>query len=88
MGSTDESYSHTDEAKPKHEAKILDGHDTHGWLIAAFLREMSELSGKATFECVESNFSFNRDYVKEAWKPHVCGRKMATKRGYSLGHGK
>ena len=30
-----------DEAKPKHVAKILDGHDTHGWLIAAFLREMS-----------------------------------------------
>ena len=49
-----------DEAKQKHVAKILDGHDTHGWLIAALLREMSGLSGKAKFECVESNFSFNR----------------------------
>ena len=38
-----------DEAKPKHVAKILDGHNTHGWLIAAHLREMSGLSGKATF---------------------------------------
>ena len=26
-----------DEAKPKHVAKILDGHDTHGWVIAALL---------------------------------------------------
>ena len=33
---------------------------THGWLIAALLREMSRLEGKAMFECVESNFSFNR----------------------------
>ena len=44
-----------DEAKPKHVAKILDGHDTHGWLIAALLRGMSDLSVKATFECVENN---------------------------------
>ena len=28
-----------DEAKPKHVAKIFNGHDTHGWLIAALLRE-------------------------------------------------
>ena len=38
-----------DEAKPKHAANILDGHNTHGWLTAALLRGMSELSGKATF---------------------------------------
>ena len=49
-----------DEAKPRHVAKILDGHNTHGWIIAALLREMSRLSGKATFECVESSFVFNR----------------------------
>ena len=29
-----------DEAKPKPVAKILDVHNTHGWLIAALLREM------------------------------------------------
>ena len=38
-----------DEAKPKHVAKIMDSHNTHGWIIAALLREMSGLSGKATF---------------------------------------
>ena len=48
-----------DEAKPKHVAKIVDGHSTHIWLIAAHLCEMSGLSGKATLERVESNFSFN-----------------------------
>ena len=35
-------------------------HDTHGWLIAALLREMSGLEGKAMFECVESSFAFDR----------------------------
>ena len=45
-----------DEAKPKHVAKILEGHNTHGWLIAALLREMSGLSGTASFESVESRF--------------------------------
>ena len=49
-----------DEAKPKHVAEIMDNHNTHGWLIAALLREMSGLSGKATFECMESGFAFNR----------------------------
>ena len=28
------------EAKPKHVAKIKDSHDTHGWIIAALLRDM------------------------------------------------
>ena len=49
-----------DEAKPKHVARILDDHNTHGWLIAALLREMSGLSGTASFESVESRFNFNR----------------------------
>ena len=35
-------------------------HDAHGWLIAALLREMSGLEGKAMFECVESSFAINR----------------------------
>ena len=30
-----------DEAKPKHVAKIMDNHNTHRWIIAALLREMS-----------------------------------------------
>ena len=49
-----------DEARPKHVAKIMDSHSTHGWIIAALLREMWGLSGKAMFECVESSFAFNR----------------------------
>ena len=49
-----------DEAKPKHVAQIMDSHNTHGWLIAALLREMSGLEGKAMFECVESSFVLNR----------------------------
>ena len=48
-----------DEAWPRHVAKIMENHDTHGWQIAALLREMSGLEGKAMFECVESSF-FNR----------------------------
>ena len=51
-------YGH--EAKPKHVPNILDDHNTHGWLIAALLRVMSGLSGMASFESVESRFSFNR----------------------------
>ena len=50
-----------DEAKPKHVAKILDGHDTHGWVIAALLHQVWELSGSATSESV--------------WNPHECGNK-------------
>ena len=36
-----------DVARPRHVAKIMESHDTHGWLIAALLREMSGLEGKA-----------------------------------------
>ena len=47
-----------DEAR--HVAKIMECHNIHGWLIAALLREMSGLEGKAMFECVERAFKFNR----------------------------
>ena len=47
-----------DEGRPKYVAKIMDNHNTHGWIIAALLREMSGLSGKAMFEYVESSFAF------------------------------
>ena len=49
-----------DKARPRHAAKIMENRDTHGCLIAALLREMSGLEGKAMFECVESSFVFNR----------------------------
>ena len=49
-----------DEARPRHVAKLKESHDQHGWLIAAILREVSGLDGKAMFDCVESSFTFNR----------------------------
>ena len=56
-----------DEPKPKHVAKIMDGHNTQGWIIATFLREMSGLSGKAIFGCVETSFAFNR-CLRPLWR--------------------
>ena len=68
-----------DEAKPpKHVAQILDYHNTHGWLIAAHLREMSGLEGKAMFECVESCFSFNRCLRQGSVEAPRLWHKMAT----------
>ena len=34
-----------DEAGSRHIAKIMEGHDTHGWIIPALLREMTDLGG-------------------------------------------
>ena len=49
-----------DVARPKHIAQIMEGHDVRGWIIAALFREMAGLEGQATFECVDSKFSFAR----------------------------
>ena len=59
-------------------AKIMENHDTHGWLIAAFLREMLGLEGKAKFECVESSFVFNRCLRQESVEAPRLWQKMAT----------
>ena len=67
-----------DEARPKHVAKIMDSRNTHGWIIAAFLREMSRLSGKATFECVESSFAFNRCLRQGSVEAPRLWQKMTT----------
>ena len=67
-----------DEAKPKHVAQIMDSHNTHGWLIAALLREMSGLEGKAMFECVESSFVFNRCLRQGSVEAPRLWQKMAT----------
>ena len=67
-----------DEAKPKHVAQILDSHNTHGWLIAALLREMSGLSGVASFESVASRFSFNRCLRQGSVEAGRLSQKMAT----------
>ena len=46
--------------RPRHVARIMESHNIQRWLIAAHLREMSGLEGKAMFECVERSFNFNR----------------------------
>ena len=67
-----------DEAKPKHVAQIMDSHNTHGWLIAALLRETSGLEGQAMFECVESSFVFNRRLRQGSAETPRLWQKMAT----------
>ena len=67
-----------DEARPKHVAKIMDSHNTHGGIIVAISREMSGLSGKAMFECVESSFAFNRRLRQGSVEAPRLWQKMAT----------
>ena len=67
-----------DEAKQKHVAGILDDHNTHGWLIAALLREMSGLSGTASCESVESRSSFNRCLRQGSVEAPRLWQKMAS----------
>ena len=59
-------------------AKIMDNHNTHGWIVAVLLREMLGLSGKAMFECVESNFAFNRCLRQGSVEAPRLLQKMAT----------
>ena len=49
-----------DAARPQHSANIVDDQDVHGWVTAAFLREMTGLEGHTDFENVESKFKFTR----------------------------
>ena len=49
-----------DDARPRHVAKLMEGHSIHRWLISALMSEMSDLHERATFECVDSVFVFNR----------------------------
>ena len=39
-----------DEAKPRHVAKMMESHNTRGWIVSALLREMSGSDGQAMFE--------------------------------------
>ena len=55
-----------------------EGHNTHGWLISALLREMPGLEGQAMFECVESKFSFNRCLRRRSVEAPRLWQKMAT----------
>ena len=68
-------------------------------MVCALLREMSGLSGKATFECVESCFSFNRCSRQGSVEALRLWQKMATqiwanveeewiKKRFSLGLGR
>ena len=63
-----------DDAKPKHVANIIHRHGFHGWLISSVLREMSRLQGSATFEQVDTSFTFNWCSDKEASKRQNYGK--------------
>ena len=78
MAGGTESRLESDEAKPKHVAQMMDSHNTHGWLIAALLREMSGLKGKAMFESVESSFVFNGCLRQGSVEAPRLWQKMAT----------
>ena len=45
-------------ARPKHIANIMDSPNIHGWIVAALLREMDRVEGKAVSEGVECSFPF------------------------------
>ena len=49
-----------DVARTKHIARTMEDHDVHGWIVAGLFREIAGLEGWATFDCMESKFSFAR----------------------------
>ena len=65
-----------DWSRPRHVAKTWRA--THGWLISAFLRDMSGLEGQATIECVESKFSFSGCLRQGSVEAPGLWQKMAT----------
>ena len=67
-----------DEARPRQIARSMEGLNMHGWLIAALLREISRLEGKAMFECVESSFNFNRCLCQGSAEAHRLWPMMAA----------
>ena len=76
-----------DEARPRHVAKNMEGHNTHGWIVSALLCEMSGLEGQATFECVESKFSLDR-CLRQGSVVAKDGHATCGKRGRKLGNEK
>ena len=68
-----------DEARPRYMAKIMENHDKLGWLIAAFLREMSGLERMAMLELVESSFAFKRCLRQGSVEAFRLWQKMATR---------
>ena len=45
-----------DVARPKYTANIMGDQDVHGWIAAAFLRQMAGLEGQAIFQHVDNTF--------------------------------
>ena len=68
-----------DEARPRHRATIVESHNTHGWIVPALLRGMAGLEGQAVFDCVASNFSFNRCLRQGGVEVPRLWQKMATR---------
>ena len=66
-----------DDAKPKHVANVMDRHGYHGWQISSVLREVSGLQGNATFEQVDTSFTFNRCLRQESIEALKLWQMMA-----------
>ena len=64
-----------DEARPKHVAKIMDSHSTHGWIISALLREMSGCLERQRLNAWKAASLSIAACGKEAWKPRACGKR-------------
>ena len=62
-----------DEARPRHVAKVMEGHNTHGWIISALLREMADLEGHR-----ESKFSSDRCLRQGGVEAPRLWQKMAV----------
>ena len=66
--------------------------DIHVWMIAALLREMAGLAGQASFESVESTFSFARCIRQGSIEAPRLWLKMAMQTlgicGTRMGEGK
>ena len=64
-------------AKPKCITRILEEQNLHEWLIAALLREMAGLEGKANIEIVESTFLSRRWHP--AFQDSIAHRKIISR---------
>ena len=62
------------DAGPRYIANILGDQNVHGWIVAAFLREMAVLERKATFEHLERLFSVHKVHPTKA-----CGGSSTFK---------
>ena len=74
-------------ARPKHIANIMDSRNIHGWIVAALLRKMAHVEGKADFEGVECSFPFTRCIRQGSVEVLRLWLKMATQILWNVEYG-